>query len=109
MMSIAQLDAPPELSDEDIYHLYAHYYADFPLISVMPKGMAPEVVSVKNTLRIEIGIDIKTDLNSGHRSVCLTAALDNLIKGGAGQAIQNFNLMTGHSNAYKVGQPGMWP
>jgi N-acetyl-gamma-glutamyl-phosphate reductase len=35
--------------------------------------------------------------------------LDNLIKGGAGQAMQNFNLMTGHENDYQLGALGMWP
>lgn len=109
MMSIAQLDAPEGVSEDELRAQYVEYFKDFPLISVLPKGMTPEVVSVKNTLRIEIGLDIKTDPTSGKRTLCAIAALDNLIKGGAGQAIQNFNLMTGHGNAYQVQQPGMWP
>lgn len=109
MMSIAQLDAPEGVSEEALRAMYEEFYKDFPLISVLPKGMTPEVVSVKNTLRIEIGLDLKIDPSSGKRTLCAIAALDNLIKGGAGQAIQNFNLMTGHANAYQVQQPGMWP
>jgi len=109
MMSIAQLDAPLDLSEDELREQYNDYFADFPLISVLPKGMTPEVVSVKNTLRIEIGLDVKTDEVSGKRTLCAIAALDNLIKGGAGQAIQNFNLMTGRDNAYQLQQPGMWP
>lgn len=109
MMSIAQVDAPDDLSEEELRDQYQAYFEGFPLISVLPKGMTPEVVSVKNTLRIEIGLDIKTDPVSGRRTLCAIAALDNLIKGGAGQAIQNFNLMTGLDNAYQLQQPGMWP
>ena len=109
MMSIAQVDAPEGVSEDELRTKYEEFFADFPLISVLPKGMTPEVVSVKNTLRIEIGLDIKTDEVSGKRTVCAIAALDNLIKGGAGQAIQNFNLMTGKENAYQLQQPGMWP
>jgi len=109
MMSIAQVDAPEGVSEDQLRSQYQDYFADFPLISVLPKGMTPEVVSVKNTLRIEIGLDIKTDEISGKRTLCAIAALDNLVKGGAGQAIQNFNLMTGHKNAYQLAQPGMWP
>ena len=109
MMSIAQLDAPLDISEDQLRQQYQDYYANFPLISVLPKGMTPEVVSVKNTLRIEIGLDIKTHETTGKRTLCTIAALDNLIKGGAGQAIQNFNLMTGHDNAYQLQQPGMWP
>ena len=109
MMSIAQIDAPEDISEDELREQYEAYYADFPLITVLPKGMTPEVVAVKNTLRIEIGLDIKTDPATGRRTLCSIAALDNLIKGGAGQAIQNFNLMTGHENAYQLQDPGMWP
>jgi N-acetyl-gamma-glutamyl-phosphate reductase len=109
MMSIAQLDAPDGVSEDELRAQYEAYFADFPMISILPKGMTPEVVSVKNTLRIEIGLDIKIDPVSGNRTLCTIAALDNLIKGGAGQAIQNFNLMTGRENAYQLQQPGMWP
>ncbi len=109
MMSVAQLDAPEDISEDELRAQYQAYFADFPLISVLPKGMTPEVVSVKNTLRIEIGLDIKTDPITGRRTLCAIAALDNLIKGGAGQAIQNFNLMTGLENAHQLQQPGMWP
>ncbi len=109
MMSISQLDLPGDYSEDQLRRLYSDYYQPFPLISVLPEGMTPEVVAVKNTLRIEIGLDIKTDPGSGRRTLCAIAVLDNLIKGGAGQAIQNFNLMTGHENAYLLQQPGMWP
>ena len=109
MMSIAQIDAPEGVSEDELREQYEAYFADFPLITVLPKGMTPEVVAVKNTLRIEIGLDIKTDATTGRRTLCAIAALDNLIKGGAGQAIQNFNLMTGHENAYQLQNPGMWP
>ena len=109
MMSIAQLDAPDNVAEEKLRVQYQDYFDDFPLISILPKGMTPEVVSVKNTLRIEIGLDIKTDPLSGRRTLCIISVLDNLIKGGAGQAIQNFNLMIGHENAYQLQQPGMWP
>jgi len=109
MMSIAQVDAPDDVTEDQLREQYQAYFADFPMITVLPKGMTPEVVAVKNTLRIEIGLDIKTDPVSGKRTLCAIAALDNLIKGGAGQAIQNFNLMTGHENAYQLQQPGMWP
>jgi len=109
MMSIAQLDAPENIDEERVREQYREYFKDFPLISVLPKGMTPEVVSVKNTLRIEIGLDIKTAPASGKRTLCAISVLDNLVKGGAGQAIQNFNLMTGHANAFQLQQPGMWP
>ncbi len=108
MMSIAQIDITESVNEDDLRKSYQNYFANFPLITVLDKGMTPEVVSVKNTSRIEIGLDLKVD-ESGRRTLCAIAALDNLIKGGAGQAIQNFNLMTGHDNSFGLLNPGMWP
>ncbi len=109
MMSIAQLDLPAGLTEDRLRQMYEAYYKDFPLISVLPKGMSPEVVAVKNSARIEIGIEISQTHSDGCKTLCVTSVLDNLIKGGAGQAIQNFNLMTGHDNNYQLDQLGMWP
>jgi len=89
--------------------VYEDYYKEFPLVSVLPKGMAAEVVAIKNSARIEISIDISAQHNDGARTLCVTSVLDNLIKGGAGQAMQNFNLMTGKKNNYQLDRPGMWP
>jgi N-acetyl-gamma-glutamylphosphate reductase len=108
-MSITQLDMPVDLSEDKLRGMYETYYQGFPLISVLPKGVAPEVVAVKNSARIEIGIDVSESHSDGSRTLCVTSVLDNLIKGGAGQAMQNFNLMTGHENNYQLGALGMWP
>jgi len=108
MMSIAQVDLSSEIDEQELLSHYQEYFSGFPLLTVLPQGMTPEVVSVKSTMRIEIGLNIKIDV-SGRRTLCAIAALDNLIKGGAGQAIQNFNLMTGKDSAYGLLRPGMWP
>lgn len=109
MMSISQLDMPVGLGEDELRDLYEAYYREFPLISVLPKGIAPEVVAVKNSARIEIGIDISATHRDGKQTLCVTSVLDNLIKGGAGQAMQNFNLMTGKANNYQLDHLGMWP
>ena len=71
--------------------------------------MSPEVVAIKNSARIEIGVEISEAHSDGSKTLCVTSVLDNLIKGGAGQAIQNFNLMTGYDNSYQLDSLGMWP
>ena len=109
MMAISQLQMPEAINEDELRSMYETYYQHFPLISVLPKGIAPEVVAVKNSARIEIGIDISEAHADGSQTVCITSVLDNLIKGGAGQALQNFNLMTGHKNSYQLDQLGMWP
>ena len=109
MMSISQLDMPAGLGEDDLRAMYQDYYRDFPLISVLPKGVSPEVVAVKNSARIEIGLDLSETRADGRQTLCVTTVLDNLIKGGAGQAMQNFNLMTGKDNNYQLNDLGMWP
>lgn len=109
MMSISQLDMPADLGEDELRAIYERYYHDFPLISVLPKGVSPEVVAVKNSARVEIGLDISGTQSEGRQTLCITSVLDNLVKGGAGQAMQNFNLMTGKDNNYQLDDLGMWP
>ncbi len=109
ILAISQLDLPAEHDEDSIRKIYEAYYAGNKLVSVMPKGMVPEVVAVQGTARVEIGINTRVDEETGVRTLCCTSAIDNLIKGGAGQAIQSFNLMTGKPAHYGLDLPGLWP
>ena len=76
---------------------------------MLPLGAVPEVVSVAGTARVEIGIETRIDEATGKRTLCVMSAIDNLIKGGAGQAVQCFNLMTGGDEYRGLDVPGLWP
>jgi N-acetyl-gamma-glutamyl-phosphate reductase len=45
----------------------------------------------------------------GTRTVTVFGALDNLVKGGAGQAVENMNLLLGLDEKASLGDPGPWP
>lgn len=105
MMAITQLGNTGERSKNELLAQYREFFADYPLVSVMDDGLSPEVVAVKNTARLEIGLDVSED----KQRLCVTAALDNLIKGGAGQAIQNYNLMINKPSDFGLNAPGLWP
>ncbi len=109
ILAVSQLDLPDDLQHEDIEKIYQDYYADHLLTNVRPKGAPAEVVAVTGTAKVEIGIDTRIDEDTGKRTLCLTSAIDNLIKGGAGQAIQSFNLMTGKPAHFGLDMPGLWP
>lgn len=64
-------------------------YAKTPFVQVLPEGRMPNVHSVARTNRCSIGI-----ATLGPTTV-LVSAIDNLVKGAAGQAVQNLNLMLG--------------
>lgn len=65
-------------------------YADEPFVDVLGRG-TPELKDVRHTNRCAIAVD-----PSGPLCV-VTSAIDNLVKGAAGQALQNMNLMLGHT------------
>lgn len=109
ILAVSQLDLPDHLEHADIEKIYQEYYADHLLTTVRPKGAPAEVVAVTGTAKVEVGIDTRIDEDTGKRTLCLTSVIDNLIKGGAGQAIQSFNLMTGKPAHFGLDMPGLWP
>jgi N-acetyl-gamma-glutamyl-phosphate reductase len=76
---------------EGIEKLYREYFAGKPLVRVWPTGKLPELQHVTNTNFCDIGFALDAE---GKRLV-VVSCLDNLGKGAAGQAVQNFNLMMG--------------
>lgn len=109
ILSVSQLDLLEGQDQESIQVLFESYYADHLLTNVRPKGAAAEVVAVSGTARVEISIETRIDEDTGKRTLCVTSAIDNLIKGGAGQAVQCFNLMTGKPAHFGLDSPGLWP
>jgi N-acetyl-gamma-glutamyl-phosphate reductase len=79
------------VTSEELMKIYQVYYADEPFVQVLKPMESPEVRAVANTNMCHIGV--ATD-ESGKTAIVM-AALDNLIKGASGQAIQNMNLMFG--------------
>lgn len=66
-------------------------YADEPFVRVLPEGHLPNVSSVSGSNLCDIGV--VSDERTGRAIV--VSAIDNLVKGAAGQAVQNMNLMIG--------------
>jgi N-acetyl-gamma-glutamyl-phosphate reductase len=79
------------LANEEIAAAYARAYTNAPLIRVLPADELPELKNVVNTPRCEIGYTL---LQGGRRAV-IVSVIDNLLKGAASQAVQNFNRMCG--------------
>jgi len=79
------------VSDEDIAHLYEKTYANAPFVKILKPGQLPELKDVVNTPRADIG----WKLMQGGRRAVIVSVIDNLLKGAASQAVQNFNRMYG--------------
>lgn len=97
------------VSPEDIHALYKDTYAREPFVRV-PEKRHPEVAAVSGTNYAEVGVQVGRDAaEPGMRVVASFAVTDNLIKGGAGQAIQSMNLMLGFDEKTSLEDPGGWP
>lgn len=109
ILAVSQLDLPANQDVQSLQSLYEEHFAAEKLIRVRPAGAPPEVAAVAGSARVEIGIEVRIDEDTGKRTLCIMSAIDNLIKGGAGQAIQSFNLMVGTDEYRGLHQPGLWP
>lgn len=77
-------------SDAELHALYRETYADEPFVHVLSPGTLPSLRHVVGTNRCAISL---TRTSADQVIVC--SALDNLIKGASGQAVQNLNVMYG--------------
>ena len=87
--------------------LYDESYAREPFVR-RPKARLPEVVAVAGSNYVEVGFAVGPE-TAGKRTVTVFSASDNLIKGGAGQAIQNMNLVLGIDERASLEDVGNWP
>jgi N-acetyl-gamma-glutamyl-phosphate reductase len=79
----------------DFQRLFEERYEREPFVDVLPPGSHPDTRSVRaaNTCRIAVHRPVNSD--AGSDIVVVLSVIDNLVKGAAGQAIQNMNLMFG--------------
>ena len=80
-----------ELSYEQVKEVYNKYYKNEYFIRVLEKDVCPETRWVEGSNFVDINIKIDKRTNR----VIIMGAMDNLVKGAAGQAVQNMNLMFG--------------
>lgn len=79
-----------KITEESIAEIYQAYYADAPFVRLLGNAI-PEMKHVIHTNFIDIGWHISDAANT----VTIFSTIDNLLKGAAGQAVQNMNLMFG--------------
>jgi N-acetyl-gamma-glutamyl-phosphate reductase len=87
--------------------LYRDAFQGEPFVRV-PRKRLPEVAAVAGSNYAEVGV-VAGPAAGGQRTVTVFGALDNLVKGGAGQAIENMNLMLGLDERASLADPGPWP
>jgi N-acetyl-gamma-glutamyl-phosphate reductase len=90
---------------KDLQTLYKDFYANEPFVDILPEGSCPETRYVKSSNMCRIAPHRPT---TGSRILVLSV-IDNLVKGAAGQAVQNMNLMLGFDETTALMQPALLP
>lgn len=80
-----------EVSYEEVKAVYDKYYGSEKFVRVLEKDVCPETKWVEGSNYVDIGFKIDPRTNR----IIMMGAIDNLVKGAAGQAVQNMNLMFG--------------
>lgn len=91
MLSTIYVDLAESINTDDIADCLTAYYAKSPFVRIYSENTFPNISNVRGTNFCDIGFQID-EINN---RLILISAIDNLVKGAAGQAVQNMNLMLG--------------
>lgn len=94
-----------DLSEVQLQSLFEAFYKDEPFVDVMPLGSTPRTKSVKGSNMCRIAV-YKPQAGA---TIVVLSVIDNLIKGAAGQAVQNMNLMCGIEETTGLEQIALMP
>lgn len=94
-----------DVTYEDVKAIYDKYYADEKFVRVLKENELPETKWVEGSNYVDINFKIDPRTNR----IIMMGAIDNLVKGAAGQAVQNMNLMFGLDEAEGLNLVPMFP
>lgn len=90
LLSTMYVRVQPTLGEAQLRQLYAEQYADEPFVRVLPPGQLATIAHTAHTNQCAISLTLAQP-----GLLIVVASIDNLVKGAAGQAIQNMNVMFG--------------
>lgn len=90
---------------DELVALYAGEYQSEPFVRPLPKGQFPSTAFVRGSNFCDIGVAVDSRTNR----VVVVSAIDNLVKGASGQAVQNMNLLCGFPEALGLEGLALFP
>jgi len=109
ILATSFVTVPESTTAEQIGALFAETYDDAPFVRVLPQGgRQAEVAAVKGSMYVDLSWALGEAFD-GTRQLVVSTAADNLVKGGAGQAVQSMNLVLGLDEGRGIDAPALWP
>ncbi len=105
ILTTAYAKLATQMDTAQVHSLYQELYHNEPFVRLLPAGQFPNVRNVRGSNFCDIGV--YSDPRTGRAVV--VAAIDNLVKGASGQAIQNMNLMMGFEETEGLKFAGLFP
>ncbi|NOQ41953.1 MAG: N-acetyl-gamma-glutamyl-phosphate reductase [Desulfuromusa sp.] len=105
ILSTCYAELLEDKTSEELIELFQQRYVDEPFVRVMPGGELPNIAFVRGTNFCDIGC--VSDQRTGR--VIVVTAIDNLVKGAAGQAVQNMNIICDFHEALGLGIVPIFP
>jgi len=93
------------LSEQEVFDLYKSFYQRDMFVRLCPLGTFPSTHQVKGSNYCDIGLTVDTR----NKRLITISAIDNLLKGGSGQAMQNMNIMMGFDEGLGITQAPLFP
>jgi N-acetyl-gamma-glutamyl-phosphate reductase len=91
------------VTEDQVRSVYEKAYKDEPFVTLLEKSLLPKTSAVtgSNMALMQVAVDEHTN------RLIISVVIDNLVKGAAGQAIQNANLISGFDETLGLTQPGL--
>jgi N-acetyl-gamma-glutamyl-phosphate reductase len=94
MLSTIYVRSKKKINLSNVQKLYKEFYSREPFIRVLNNGTYPTTKAVKGSNFCDISVFLDKHSNKG-QAIIIVSAIDNLLKGASGSAVQNMNVMYG--------------
>jgi len=94
-----------KMKTEEVLNIFGQYYEKEPFVRICQKGKIPNTKNVRGSNYCDIGVKV----NEGDGRLVVVTAIDNLVKGASGEAVQNMNIMLGYPETVGLDVVPLWP
>ena len=113
LLATAHVFLTEAIDEKSVWRIFRRAYADEPFVRIVKERRGvyryPEPKILAGSNYCDVGFELDADAGAGAGRLVVMSALDNLMKGAAGQAVQAFNVMFGLDERAGLGFPGLHP